>query len=124
VYLEPLPEQCPPDDAEDKNYDEVWRTLPSIPPTDQHFYSKAKAGDALPPDLDPCRFASCSLYTSRVPASKMLKFPKFQGGTVAKIRIPMKAGLSKKKKQHVDFWAFRHFKFLDSILEVEDGKTN
>ena len=122
MYLEPLPEECPPNDAVEKEYPEVWRALPSDHVLDEHFFSKTKAGNKLPEGMDPCRFASCSLYTAHSPAAKMLKFPKFQGGAVAKLTIPGAAGRAKKKKQHVDFWAYSEFKFLDFVLEVKNGE--
>jgi hypothetical protein len=124
VYLEKLPEECPPNNAEDKEYSELWRALPSIKVSSQHFFSKAKMGERLPLDMDPCRFASCSLITTRNQASKMLRFPKLRGGTLAKLQIPARSGKSMKKKQHVDFWAYSGFNFLEAILEVENGEAN
>lgn len=118
-FKEKLPKQCPPIDAEDRSYDEIWRALPETTPKPEHFLSKAATETCTLPDIDPCRFASCSMFTTKNSASKILGFPKYRNGALAKLNLPVGAGLSKKKKQHVDFWAYAGFDFVGAILEIK-----
>ena len=87
--------------------------------TDRYLHVKAKI--PCPPDVDPCRAASCSLMASRVAAEKLLKLPRYRKGSVACLHIPKGSGKARKKKQHIDFWAFSGFDFVSSItVDVND----
>ena len=123
-FAEELPAQCPPQDANDVKFERIFRTIPDEEIEQKHFLSKMANGDKLQYGTDPCRFASCSMYTAKRAARKMLQFPKFTGGTVAELTIPEGSGESKKKKQHVDFWAYQDFNFLEAVTKIhtdEDG---
>ena len=120
-YKEPLPEQCPPTSAEDREWTEIYRALVAKEPDPQHFLYKAAMGESAPFGTDPCRFASCSMMTTHRQAKKMLQYPKFANGAVAKLNIPQGSGQSLKKKQHVDFWAYSDFDFLTHVTEVDDA---
>lgn len=118
-YAEDLPNKCPPDDAEDKSWDALYRAVPDKHVSAEHFASKAANGEKPSPLDDPCRFSSCSMYTAPRPAEKMLQYPRYQNGSVVKLKISVGSGMSKKKKQHVDFWAFRNFDFLTAVEDKD-----
>ena len=114
-FAEELPSECPPTDAQDQSLPDVWRTLPSQQASSGDFDSHAKLGIYCPPGVDPCRAASCSLMTNQAAAEKLLQLPRYKNGSVAQLEIPKGSGLSKTKKQHIDFWAYSGFNFLDAI---------
>lgn len=118
-YAEELPSQCPPDDAVDRAWDALYRAVPCKPAEVKHFASKAANGDKPSVLDDPCRFASCSMYTALRPAEKMLQYPNYKDGAVVKLKISAGSGKSKRKKQHVDFWAYMGFDFIGAV--EDDG---
>lgn len=123
-FAEDLPKSCPPEDANDREFDSIFRALPNEAINEKHFLSKLACGEKVPYGTDACRFASCSMFTTKRAAQKMLQYPKYTGGTLAELEIPKGSGESKKKKQHVDFWAYKGFSFLSAVKEIhseEDG---
>ncbi|WP_147399924.1 hypothetical protein [Brevundimonas sp. LPMIX5] len=108
IFAEDLPAQCPPTDAKDVEWIEVYRLLdgPSLAPP--AFASHAAKGKPCRPDVDPCRWASCSLVLDVKPMKKLPKFKKCKWAV--RISIPEGAGKSKKTSgNHIDFWPYADF---------------
>jgi hypothetical protein len=115
-YMENLPSLCPPDSAALKAYAEVWRFVTSNPPIPSDFQSLA-ATKAPPPTVDPCRWASCSVFLTRDAAYKKLPKLRARYGFLAKITISDKCGFTDRQKLHMDFWRFKTFR--PNVLGVE-----
>ncbi|MBD3831861.1 MAG: hypothetical protein IE910_00700 [Brevundimonas sp.] len=85
----------------------MYRLLEDSSLTPSAFDSYAALGKPCPPYIDACRFASCSLVLDTTP---MKKLPKFKNARwAAKVAIPVGAGRSKQKGNHIDFWPYAGF---------------
>ena len=121
-YWEVLPQQCPPADAADVAISEAYRLVGANPPAKDHFASYAKLGKPKPPTVDPCSWASCSLFTSLTHLRNMSALPKIRDAGapfVAKLSLPVGAGMSRLKRKHVDFWMFDTFDPTSAVSQVE-----
>jgi hypothetical protein len=118
-FMEELPPCCPPDTAVLKGYAEAWRFVTSNTPVASDFRSGA-AIKAAPPNVDPCRWASCSIFTTKDAAiATITKLPKLRArfGFLAKISITEKCGFTDLQGFHIDFWRFKTY--VPNVLEVE-----
>lgn len=122
-FCEPLPDKCPPHQAEDKAYGEAWRVVEGSQPGAKDFASHAKKGIPKRPTDSECDHASCSLFTSRTTiAGLVTRMPKtrFKDPHIAKLAIPKGAGLSlENNRSHVHFWMFASFDPVAAILATE-----
>lgn len=116
TFKEQLPPSCPPQSAVLKGYEAVWRFVSANPPTDQDFMSYASQKPA-PPGVDPCQWASCSVFTKKEAAFQKLPKPRARFSYIACIKITAKCGFTVERKSHVDFWRFSGFK--PTIISVE-----
>jgi hypothetical protein len=114
MFSENLPGSCPPTDASDVEFTEVWRVVsgPTLGVSD--FYSHAKLKIVRLPMVSECDHASCSLFTSRDKVSTLAKrLPKtrFENPYVVKLSIPEGSGMSLQNTRtgHVHFWMFSSF---------------
>ena len=114
-FAEQLPEQCPPADASDVELEEVYRLVRSKNVDIEVFKSHAALGKVPPKGMDLCRWSSCSLLLdgkrSKLPALKDCDW-------AARLVVPKGAGMSKQKKNHVDFWCGKHFSLEGAVVEV------
>ncbi|RWJ96997.1 hypothetical protein [Mesorhizobium sp.] len=121
-YWEDLPQQCPPATAADVAINEAYRLVGANPPEKEHFASYAKRGRPVPPTVDPCSWASCSFFTSIEHIRNMPSLPKIRdngSSFVAKLSVPVGAGMSRKKGKHIDFWMFDTFDPVSATIKVE-----
>lgn len=121
-YRESLPLQCPPEGATDQNIVLAYRAVMSNPPKAACFDSQAKRNRPLSELGDPCRHASCSLFTCREKATNIagrLPKPRDGGPYIASMTIPTGAGRSLIKKQHVDLWFYKDFDPTIVVVAVE-----
>lgn len=119
TYLEPLPPQCPPNDALDVAWDAVYRLIDSSQPGADAFKSYAALGDPMPLNFtDHCRWASCSLVLD---PGKQKKYAKFKNTHhwAARLKIPQGSGKSKSKNNHIDFWCYADFDMHAAVEAVE-----
>jgi len=124
TFFEDLPPQCPPPDAVDKAFDEVWRVVDGASPSEEHFYSHAKRGWPKRPTDTDCDHASCSVFTSRAKIAGLVpKLPKSRIGDphLVKFAIPEGAGMSieNSRSGHVHFWMAAGFTPWQGTLVVE-----
>ena len=117
-FKEGLPDQCPPAEAVDNEWDEIYRLLPTKDYNADHFKSHAELGKSCHPNVCSCRWASCSLVFDTTAALK--KFPRFKKyNWAARMEIPKGSGMSQKtNKNHVDFWQKKSFDMTDAVKEV------
>jgi hypothetical protein len=123
-YRENLPaKNCPPAESHEGECGEAWRLLPAKKPTAADFASNAAKGEPLPrPDADPCRWASCSLFTnmdalirSRNTFKKLRKM-----AFAAQVKIVTGSGRLLVENDHIDFWMFDTFDPLAAVLDVRE----
>lgn len=115
-YMEDLPPSCPPASAALKDYAEAWRFVTSNPPIPSDFQSWAAVKEP-PPTVDPCRWASCSLFRTKDAAYAKLPKMRARYGYLARISISVKCGFTDCQKLHIDFWRFKTFS--PQVLSVE-----
>lgn len=109
-FREELPHACPPPDAEMGAWTGVYRMLPSATPCDDDFLSHQAKGKVPPPGVDPCRWAACSLFTTKEKALAIAKLPTMKNtiSHLARIDLPLNSGISKKKMNISTFGCFPH----------------
>jgi hypothetical protein len=114
-FKEPLPQQCPPNDAIDVAHEVVYRKLIGNMPTQQDFVSHGAKGKTRPADKGLCEWWSCSLFTD---VNALRKLPGFREKRFAKLQISRGSGLSKCSGPHVDFWAYQGTNLTTAVIGV------
>lgn len=126
VYAEALPDQCPPSVAVDAAYPLVLRFVPAASAdevVDEHFLSFEALGEPLRKNIDPCSWASCSLFESERCAGfkDAAKLPKMREKRVAVLSLPEGAGRSTRNSRgHIHLWRYAGFDPLSLVTEVRD----
>jgi hypothetical protein len=120
-FLEQLPDACPPDGAHDGGCGAAFRLTAGPNPTIGDFASNAALGEPLPPTVDPCRWASCSLFPrldiiekKRKAFKKLRKF-KF----VISLNIGAGCGKLIEDTTHIDFWIYDTFDLKTAVISVD-----
>jgi hypothetical protein len=72
--------------------------------------------------MDPCRWASCSLFADLdTVAKKRAAFKKLRKyGYAAQIKIASGSGFLLENRGHIDFWMFDTFDPIAAIVQVKD----
>lgn len=98
-----LPPQCPPNPRDTSALSPVYRVLSSgATAVNFDWLSHAERGEKLQPGMDPCRFASLSLFKN---TSVVTKYKNLRHLThAAELSIPAGVGAHVTKNAHVDFW--------------------
>lgn len=98
-----LPPQCPPHPLDTSALGPVYRVLSKgATAVAYDWLSHAARGNTLQPGMDPCRFASLSLFKN---TTVVKKYKNLQHLThAAELHIPAGVGAHKTKGAHVDFW--------------------
>lgn len=119
MYCEVLPPSCPPADASEHDLQTVFRRIDSSTATPQDFMSHAALGKKALHPVDPCKWASCSLFRSKtqvVNISARLPKPRSFANFVAELNIPAGSGKwMEGKRGHIDFWAYAAFNPLTAV---------
>ncbi len=118
-YLEPLPTECPPDDAEEIcEAKDVFRLVRTDPPSPDDFRSKRAENPAqVFPGVTECQARGLSVFTEREDAvRKVLKLPKFRGWRVCRVSLKAGAGTMQQTFQpsHHTWWPLAAFEILPS----------
>ena len=93
IYREPLPEDCPPADAEEIVGPRiVYRMVWNDPPVDDDFRSQRAENPSGKFNVSECRARGVSVFVERSDLEKRLKRPKFKGGQVCKVTLDKGAG--------------------------------
>lgn len=123
-FAEKLPDACPPPEASETKFNPAYRIVRANPPNQGCFASNTKLGQHQPAGVDPCRFASCSLFTDIQKAKNIARLPKFRNSEpkIAKLLLPATAGVSilNKETKHIDLWFYEGFDPLSAIVTLEE----
>ena len=115
-YLEPLPEGCPPDEADEITTERlVFRLVRTHPATLDDFRSqRAEKPDAVFKGITECQARGLSVHTERRDCTKLLKLPRLRTMIVATLRLVAPAGRLQKTFQpsHHTWWPLADFDIL------------
>ncbi|WP_213547177.1 hypothetical protein [Vannielia litorea] len=123
TYQEDLPDQCPPDDAADRQLKSVCRFFQFPDGDPKNFFSHHKLGKPTG-NAGECRAKSVSLFKAgAVPdvlaAKRTAFFKKFK---ISLLEIPPGAGPSKEVGTgHIDWWPYADFDPYTSVLSLHDN---
>jgi hypothetical protein len=124
-FFEVLPDQCPPNDAQDYEYPNAFRfvNVNSIKEiSDQHFASHAALGENKPAPVNDCDWAACSLFNSSTCRDlvRVSKLQKFKNKSLARISIPTGSGQSVLSiGGHINLWSFANCKLSSLVKGIE-----
>lgn len=120
-FREALPEMpanatCPPSDANRPERQTVIRLVAAAPPKSDDFCSYHTLGKPKPIDVDPCRWASCSVFTTKPALAKLPRIRK-RFKFIAELEIDEDSGVVKAGHGgHLDLWMFSDFDPLQAIV--------
>lgn len=104
---------CPPAHAIAPQNLTGFRLVFSVPPVDAHFVSHQMLGKTKPPDLDECKWRSCSLFKEQSKLLNAKGLPKFRGkwAGIAKITLTPDSGrvVTNAITGHIDWWRYANF---------------
>ncbi|WP_156922553.1 hypothetical protein [Cohnella thermotolerans] len=111
LYKSPMPVlNCPPQEAQEKNIETVYRLTLNNPPLDEDFLSHIEANKQYPPGKE-CVASSVSVYKDKEEAEKQKnKIPAYKRrGFIAAGPIEANTGvvLESKLSSHVDWWLYK-----------------
>jgi hypothetical protein len=120
-FREELPDGCPPEAAHDGGCGTAYRLVPTAKPVPSDFASNAAKKETCPETCDPCRWASCSLFTDLNTIQKKRKtFKKLRKfHFAAEMTIKSGSGLLMQEGSHIDFWMFASFDPIGAIADVK-----
>lgn len=115
------PNDCPPAESHQDGCETAFRFVPTAVPQADDFASHQAKGIPLPEGFDPCRWASCSLYTDLKTVQKKRKLKGLRDyGFVAELKIAEASGhMVQRADGHIDFWMFDTFDPLAAIVQVQ-----
>lgn len=120
-YREPLPEGCPPDDAEEIAASrEVFRLVRTDPPTPEDFRSLRTEKPAAVFSVSECQARGLSVFAERRDSERALKLPTLRGRLICRLRLEAGAGRIQPtgRPSHHTWWPLESFPILERC-EVE-----
>lgn len=124
AYREPLPDDCPPDDAEEINALRiVYRLVRNNPPTDADFQSKRAMRPNhrfREPDSE-CTLRGVSVVSNLRDAEKLLEARNWRGASVCRVELGPGAGSilqTGKNPNHYTWWPLADFDILANCQMV------
>jgi hypothetical protein len=118
-FREALPANCPPLGAHDGSCEKAYRFIPSAIPAAADFASYAANGEPPPEGVDPCRWASCSLYADLSTVHKKRKLKNLRNYSfVAQMKIEAGSGMLLQRSSHIDFWMYDTFNPTAAVVDV------
>lgn len=122
----PLPNGCPPGDAQAVSKRLVLRLVPANPASEDDFRSHAAKGKGCPKKCDPCRWAACSVFAATTKKEKLAGLAKLPNLShmryVAYVEIDESAGKAKPwpdDQEHISFWAYASFDAPGAVKKME-----
>ena len=115
-YREILPENCPPDSAEEiisQRY--VYRLIQSVAPSEKDFQSqRAQKPKARFGRVSECRTRGLSVYSRKVDAEKALKLPQFRTYKICRVTLNHGAGKIQQtgRPTHHTWWPLAQYDIL------------
>ena len=94
TYREPLPENCPPDEAEEIHVPRVvYRLVRNNPPTDDDFRSQlAERTDRIFRNITECQAHGLSIRTDLESTMELMRFRTMRGRMLCQVRLDNGAG--------------------------------
>ena len=120
LYREPLPDDCPPDAAEEITEPRiVYRLVWHNPPADRDFRSqRAENPDLVLHYVTECQARGLSVYLTRADAERRARNGRLQGAMVGEVTLNQGAGRIAKTgtRSHHTWWPSVDFKVTTSML--------
>ena len=123
TYREPLPEGCPPDEADEITQPRtVFRLVRANPPTDDDFMShRAKYPHKEFENMSECQVLGVSVALERRSLERRLKRENMRGMLRCRVELNRGAGFIQqtgRKRVHYTWWPLAEFDILaNSIIE-------
>ena len=121
-YREPLPDDCPPDDAEEITAPRVvYRLVRNNPPTDDDFRSqRAERPDRVFRDVNECQARGMSVFASLSAAESLSERGRLQGTAVCLVNLNPGAGsiLLTGRHSHHTWWPLASYDILANCQVV------
>jgi len=123
-FAEPLPVDCPPEDAAPLFKGAMIRLAKQATPTAADFLSYKALGGANVGGVCPCIYSACSMFQhdnddEQIRAmQKLPKFRRFRYAYVISVDANSGLGLEGQNK-HVSVWLYSTFNPLSYVLEVK-----
>ena len=123
VYREPLPENCPPEDADEISSPRiVFRLVRKDPPTDADFRSQRAENPGREfKGITECQVRGLSVFTERGDAAEQLKWPNLKGMLVCQVVLDKGAGRiqhTSNRTSHHTWWPLADYNILPGCLVV------
>jgi hypothetical protein len=114
-YREPLPADCPPDEAAEIAAERiVFRLVRGNPPALADFRSQRAERPTAAFRIPECLLRGLSVFAERADCERTRKLPRFRGSSVCRVRLGMGAGRIQQTFQpsHHTWWPFAEFDIL------------
>ena len=122
TYREPLPEDCPPDTAEEITSSRVfYRLVWNIPPTYDDFQSqRAERPNRIFRDVTECQARGLSVFASLDVAAQLSKNGSLQGTAVCRVTLEPGAGRIQPtgRRSHHTWWPLNDYDILANCQMV------
>ena len=119
-YREPLPNDCPPDTAEEIRATQVFfRLVRTNPPTDTDFISqRGENPDRGFGKISECQARGLSVFAERGDSQRALKLPGLRGRQICRVVLNAGAGRIQKtsRRSHHTWWPLADFEILANCL--------
>ena len=117
TYRELLPEDCPPDDAEEVTGPRVvYRLVRNNPPTDEDFRSqRAENPERVFPEVTECQTRGLSVWVDLTDATDLLRLRNMRGRLVCQVQLDLGAGhlmQTGRYLSHRTWWPLADFDIL------------
>ena len=120
-YREPLPEDCPPEAAEEIVADRIlFRLVKTLPPSEVDFKSQRALRPEARFDVPECLARGLSVDTERAGIEKTARLPHFKKRRICAIRVGPGAGRLQQTFQptHHTWWPLADFDILAHCEEL------
>ena len=114
-YREPLPEGCPPAEAEEVSVERVvFRLVRSTPPTLDDFRSQRAECPSAAFRVAECFARGLSVFADQRDCEKRRKLPRFRQSSICAVRLSAGAGRIQQtfEPSHHTWWPFAAFDIL------------
>ena len=122
TYREPLPDNCPPDTADEITSRRlVYRLVHNNPPTDGDFQSqRAERPDRIFRDVTECQARGMSVFASRSVAEQLSTSGSLQGTAICQVTLVPGAGRIQPtgRRSHNTWWPLADYDILANCQVV------
>lgn len=121
TYREPLPEDCPPEDADEITAPRVvYRLVRNNPPADDDFRSQRAEKPAAQFNVSECRARGVSVFASRRDVEIRARRGNLEGLAICQVTLVEGAGRIKKTgaRSHHTWWPYSGYDILANCQMV------